>query len=88
MLVNTIFIVVINLILGLSPGIDNWGHLGGLLGGFAFAWYAGPHFKLDNSAIELVMADQRSIATVRQVTLLEISFVSLLVLIKFLYLIF
>lgn len=39
---NIIFILGINLILGLSPMIDNWGHLGGLLGGLVFAWTAGP----------------------------------------------
>ncbi len=44
-LVNTIGIVVVNLIIGLSPGIDNWGHIGGLLGGFAFAWFAGPVWR-------------------------------------------
>lgn len=42
LLVNTIAIAGINLLLGLSPGIDNWGHLGGLIGGLAFAWSAGP----------------------------------------------
>ncbi len=42
MLTNTIMIVVVNLLLGLTPGIDNWGHMGGLLGGLAFAWTAGP----------------------------------------------
>jgi len=42
LLINTIAIAAINLFLGLSPGIDNWGHLGGLIGGLAFAWSAGP----------------------------------------------
>jgi rhomboid protease GluP len=32
----------VNLVIGLSPGIDNWGHLGGLLGGLAFTWFGGP----------------------------------------------
>ena len=41
-LVNTLMIVGVNLVLGLSPGIDNWGHMGGLAGGLAFAWAAGP----------------------------------------------
>jgi len=37
-------IVVVNLFFGLAPGtnIDNWGHLGGLVGGLAFAWPGGP----------------------------------------------
>lgn len=39
---NLLFIVVVNLMLGLMPGIDNWGHMGGLLGGLAFAWSSGP----------------------------------------------
>ena len=46
MLINTLVIIGINLFLGASlPGIDNWGHLGGLIGGFAFAWFAGPLLK-------------------------------------------
>ena len=46
-LTNIAFVIVINLMLGLSPGIDNWGHLGGLLGGLYFAWFAGPSFGLE-----------------------------------------
>jgi len=44
MLMNIIMVIVVNLMLGLSPGIDNWGHMGGLLGGLFFAWFAGPDF--------------------------------------------
>ncbi|KAJ8430155.1 hypothetical protein Cgig2_005517 [Carnegiea gigantea] len=29
----------------LSKGIDNWGHLGGLLGGAAISWLVGPAWK-------------------------------------------
>ena len=42
MLQNIITIGVINLVIGMTGGIDNWGHLGGLLGGAAFGWLAGP----------------------------------------------
>ena len=35
MILNTLFIVLVNLFIGLSPGIDNWGHLGGLIGGLS-----------------------------------------------------
>jgi rhomboid protease GluP len=44
---NTLMIVVVNLVLGLSPGIDNWGHMGGMLGGLAFAWACGPRLEVN-----------------------------------------
>ena len=34
-LTNVIMIAAVNLMIGLSPGIDNWGHVGGLIGGIA-----------------------------------------------------
>lgn len=43
---NVLLIALANLIIGLSPRIDNWGHLGGLLAGGAFAWFAGPLYHL------------------------------------------
>lgn len=46
MLINLGVIIAVNLLLGLQPGIDNWGHLGGLAGGVIFAWVAGPIFKV------------------------------------------
>lgn len=39
----------INLLIGLSPMIDNWGHVGGLLGGTLFAWFAGPLLRLEET---------------------------------------
>ncbi len=41
---QVIIIAVINLIFGLTPGsaIDNWGHIGGLVGGTLYAWFGGP----------------------------------------------
>ena len=42
---NLVMIAVVNFVIGLSPGIDNWGHLGGFLTGGAFAWFAGPELK-------------------------------------------
>lgn len=49
MLMNIAMVVLINLVLGLSPGIDNWGHVGGLLGGLFFAWFAGPSFGMQEN---------------------------------------
>lgn len=56
---NVIFIVAINLILGLSPGIDNWGHIGGLLGGLMFTWFAGPRWEVEGMPPDLHLVDQR-----------------------------
>jgi rhomboid protease GluP len=47
MLQNVIILAVINFTLGLSGGIDNWGHLGGFLGGMGFSWFAGPRLALN-----------------------------------------
>jgi rhomboid protease GluP len=46
-LTNVLFVALANLMLGFAaPGIDNWGHIGGLLGGSFFAWFAGPLYTL------------------------------------------
>jgi membrane associated rhomboid family serine protease len=41
-----ILVAFLNLGLGLMPGIDNWGHLGGLIAGAALSWWLGPHFEI------------------------------------------
>jgi len=47
-LINLLVIVALNLVLGLSSGfVDNWGHIGGLLGGVLFAWFGGPLMQVD-----------------------------------------
>jgi len=46
---NVLVMIAINLMLGLSPGIDNWGHMGGLVGGFLFAWFAGPSYGISEN---------------------------------------
>ena len=56
---NVIFVVAINLFLGLQPGIDNWGHVGGLMGGLIFAWFAGPHWEVQGISPNLQVVDQR-----------------------------
>lgn len=51
---NVLQVAVLNLVIGLSPGIDNWAHLGGVLGGVALAWFAGPEFEVvGNSLVDL-----------------------------------
>jgi rhomboid protease GluP len=56
---NTVFLIVINLLIGLSPGIDNWGHVGGLLGGAIFAWFAGPHWQVVGVPPAIQLEDER-----------------------------
>ncbi len=56
---NILLILIVNLLLGLSPAIDQWGHLGGLLGGLIFAWFATPRYKVSVDApSDLVLEDQ------------------------------
>lgn len=57
---NVIFIAAINLFLGLQPGIDNWGHIGGLIGGLMFTWFAGPVWEVEGISPALHLIDQRS----------------------------
>lgn len=56
---NVIVIVLVNLFLGLSPGIDNWAHIGGLLGGSVFAWFGGPRWNVVGLFPNFYLEDQR-----------------------------
>jgi len=59
-LINLVLIAAINLMIGMSPGIDNWGHIGGLIAGTLFAWFAGPVFSVRGVYPELILVDDRS----------------------------
>jgi rhomboid protease GluP len=56
---NVIFLIVLNLLIGLAPGIDMYGHIGGLLGGLIFAWFAGPRWEVQGIYPNLQLEDQR-----------------------------
>lgn len=58
-LINIITIAVINLVIGMTPGIDNWGHIGGLIGGVLFAWIGGPKLKVELNYSSVRLEDQR-----------------------------
>jgi rhomboid protease GluP len=51
-LINVILIAAVNLAIGLSSrGIDNWGHIGGLVGGLLFAILDGPKLQVEPGGI-------------------------------------
>jgi rhomboid protease GluP len=57
-LINVVMIAGVNLLIGLSPGIDNWGHIGGLIGGSLFAWLAGPRFRVEMGLYQPTLVDE------------------------------
>jgi rhomboid protease GluP len=45
---NIAFLIALNLFLGFTrPGIDNLGHIGGLVGGLRLGWALAPRYRLD-----------------------------------------
>ena len=60
-LIQIIIIAGVNLMIGLSPGIDNWGHIGGLAAGVLFAWFAGPKYDVQYVSGAPALADQRDL---------------------------
>jgi len=53
-------VALVNLVIGwMIPGIDNMGHIGGLIGGALFTWFGGPNFTIANSPPEFSLEDQR-----------------------------
>ena len=58
---NVLFVIAINLFLvGSLPGIDNWGHIGGLVGGLMFTWFASPIWEIEGIQPLLQLVDRRS----------------------------
>lgn len=56
---NAVFIIAVNLFIGLTPGIDNWGHVGGMLGGAIFAWFASPRWEVTGISPNFYLEDTR-----------------------------
>lgn len=59
MLINIGMVIALNLAISFSPGIDLWGHLGGLITGLVFAWWAGPVWGASPGPTEIEVSDQR-----------------------------
>ena len=59
-LMNLLYIAAINLLIGFTTtGVDNFGHLGGLLGGVLFAWFGGPRWKMEGLYSSPKIVDER-----------------------------
>jgi rhomboid protease GluP len=57
---NVIFVILINLFLvGSLPNIDNWGHIGGLIGGVMFTSFAGPLWTVESNLFSYSLVDKR-----------------------------
>jgi len=57
---NVIFVIAINLfVIGSLPFIDNWGHIGGLVGGLMFTSFAGPLWNVEASQFGYSLVDKR-----------------------------
>jgi rhomboid protease GluP len=61
-----VFVGLLNIALGLAPGIDQWGHLGGLFTGIFLTWVIGPRFIVEWTELgEPRYTDTRPWSTVR-----------------------
>jgi len=58
---NIFTIIALNLLFGFTAGgIDNWAHIGGLLGGLSVAWLTSPRYMVRLSAMDEVKIDDGS----------------------------
>ena len=53
-----LFLIGFNILIGFTPGsnIDNWGHIGGLIGGGILAWRIAPRIQRPNMPIQSMSA--------------------------------
>jgi rhomboid protease GluP len=57
---NLVYMAALNLLIGFSVnGVDNWGHIGGMLGGLLFAWFGAPIWKVEGFYPNLQVEDER-----------------------------
>ncbi len=62
---HLITVTLMNLTLGLMPGIDNWGHIGGLVTGLALSWWLGPRLELVRDLDRVQIVDQQPFEKIR-----------------------
>lgn len=58
---QVVIVAVINLVYSVAtPGIDFWGHIGGLIGGTLFAWFGGPLLRKQGVVPPFYLTDIRT----------------------------
>jgi rhomboid protease GluP len=67
-------VAAINLVIGLSPGIDNWGHIGGLIGGTIFTWLGGPLIEVRGLHPNYMLVDRREKSEIVQAAAIATGF--------------
>jgi rhomboid protease GluP len=73
---HLVFVALLNLAIGFAPGIDNWGHLGGLVAGAALTTLLGPELRLHWEEGERpTLADRQPWTAVRSRALLSLAIV-------------
>ncbi|NOZ49526.1 MAG: rhomboid family intramembrane serine protease [Chloroflexi bacterium] len=78
-LTNIILVAVVNFIIGLAPGIDNWGHLGGILGGTAFAIMSGPRIMRLGLPPHVRLFDKRpAVDAIRAAAIISVLLIAIL----------
>lgn len=80
---NIVMIAAVNLFIGMSPGIDNWGHIGGLLGGLIFAAMGGPRWELEGIYPLMQLVDRRNMSHAINAALVVLGIFSAVALLKF-----
>lgn len=59
-IMSIIQVIGINLLIGLTPGIDNWAHVGGLITGLGLAWLIAPLYKVKVANLEQVVIEDQT----------------------------
>jgi rhomboid protease GluP len=65
---NMLLIIVVNLVFGaIGQGVDNWGHLGGLVGGSLLAWGLAPRYRTPEITAQTISsAETHAMVTVHR----------------------